>query len=98
MVKLTPALTASGAVMAMLALAACGGGGEQAATETATTAPGTTTAEAAADINEPLVATYDGGLYVLDGETLEVQADIPMDGFIRVNPVGNEEFVMVTMD
>lgn len=97
MIKRTPALTASGAVLAMLALAACGSSGEPEAADTTTGAPGSTTAPAA-DINEPLVATYDGGLYVLDGETLEVQADIPMDGFLRVNPVGDDTHVMVTVD
>jgi hypothetical protein len=42
------------------------------------------------------VATYDGGLYVLDGETLEVKQDIPLDGFLRVNPAGDESHVLVT--
>jgi hypothetical protein len=47
-------------------------------------------------VNEPLVATYDGGLYVLDGETLEVEQDIPVDGFLRVNPAGDDSHVLVT--
>lgn len=47
-------------------------------------------------VNEPLVATYDGGLYVLDGDTLEVKQDIPLDGFLRVNPAGDESHVLVT--
>jgi len=45
-----------------------------------------------------LVATYDGGLYVLDGQTLEVKQDIPLDGFLRVNPAGDERHVLVTSD
>ncbi|BBY19289.1 zinc metallochaperone AztD [Mycolicibacterium litorale] len=49
-------------------------------------------------VNEPLVATYDGGLYVLDGETLEVEQDIPLDGFLRVNPAGDDAHVLVTTD
>lgn len=51
-----------------------------------------------APIAEPLVATYDGGLYVLDGTTLDVEQDIPLDGFLRVNPAGDDAHVLVTTD
>ncbi|BCI55456.1 hypothetical protein NIIDNTM18_47340 [Mycolicibacterium litorale] len=47
-------------------------------------------------VAEPLVATYDGGLYVLDGTSLEVRQDIPLDGFLRVNPAGDDAHVLVT--
>ncbi|WKG02900.1 zinc metallochaperone AztD [Mycolicibacterium sp. HK-90] len=47
-------------------------------------------------IAEPLVVTYDGGLYVLDGATLEVKSDVPLDGFLRVNPAGDDAHVLVT--
>lgn len=74
------------------ALAACSGGTENAESST-------TQSEAqSTPINEPLVTTYDGGLYVLDGETLEVKQDIPLDGFLRVNPAGDESHVLVTTD
>lgn len=53
---------------------------------------------ASTQVREPLVATYDGGLYVLDGETLELKADIPLDGFLRVNPAGDDGHVLVTTD
>ena len=53
---------------------------------------------ASAPIRDPLVATYDGGLYVLDGETLELKADIPLEGFLRVNPAGDDGHVLVTTD
>lgn len=43
-----------------------------------------------------LVATYDGGLLVLDAETLEQVADIPMDGYNRVNPLGDDRHVAVS--
>ncbi|OLP02796.1 hypothetical protein BVU76_08635 [Mycolicibacterium porcinum] len=49
-------------------------------------------------IPDPLVVTYDGGLYVLDGNTLQVQADVPLEGFLRVNPAGDDAHVMVTTD
>ncbi|PXY22740.1 zinc metallochaperone AztD [Prauserella muralis] len=49
-----------------------------------------------ADIAEPVVLTYDGGLYVLDGATLERKADVRLPGFNRVNPAGDERHVMVS--
>ncbi|OOC54865.1 MULTISPECIES: zinc metallochaperone AztD [Nocardiopsis] len=51
-------------------------------------------AEAVAD--DPVVTTYDGGLYVLDGQTLEVVGDIPLEGFNRINPAGDERHVLVS--
>lgn len=59
---------------------------------------GTGNGERAPVIDEPLVATYDGGLYVLDGNTLDVKQDIPLDGFLRVNPAGDDAHVLVTTD
>jgi hypothetical protein len=74
-------------------LAACSSGGDSG------NEPSTTQSRAqAAPIGEPLVVTYDGGLYVLDGGTLEVEQDIPLDGFLRVNPAGDKAHVLVTTD
>ncbi|UCM86531.1 zinc metallochaperone AztD [Streptomyces marincola] len=50
----------------------------------------------AAAVTDPLVITYDGGLHVLDGETLDVAADIPLSGFNRVNPAGDDRHVLVS--
>jgi hypothetical protein len=76
---------------AALVLAACGSGAgtaeQQAAPATAPPAP---------TVAEPLVVTYDGGLQVLDGATLEVAADIPLPGFNRVNPAGDDRHVIVS--
>ncbi|MBO0680819.1 hypothetical protein JRC04_25415 [Mycolicibacterium sp. S2-37] len=77
------------------ALAACSSGNDNAESTQNTQSPTQSSAQAA-PINEPLVATYDGGLYVLDGETLEVEQDIPLDGFLRVNPAGDDSHVLVT--
>ncbi|MBB3665301.1 hypothetical protein FB384_004254 [Prauserella sediminis] len=86
----TRRLAAASAAAAMVAVSACGtdeqagqggGGGEQGG---------------GADITEPVVTTYDGGMYVLDGDTLEVQADIPLEGFNRLNPAGDDRHVMVS--
>lgn len=76
---------------AVLALTACGtdngsgsgaqGGGEGGGRNT---------------IADPIVTSYDGGLYVLDGTTLDVEADIPLEGFNRVNPAGDADHVVVS--
>jgi hypothetical protein len=81
-------LAASGTLAAALALAGCGGGSEP---EARSSSP-----SPVIKVGEPVVATYDGGLLVIDGESLEVKADIPMDGFLRVNPAGDTEHVMVS--
>ncbi|MEI7031691.1 zinc metallochaperone AztD [Streptomyces pratensis] len=85
---------AAAAVAALLtasvALTACGGDG-----------PAARKADRAADspasrVENPVVTTYDGGLYVLDGATLELAEDIPLEGFNRVNPAGDDRHVMVS--
>jgi DNA-binding beta-propeller fold protein YncE len=40
--------------------------------------------------------TYDGGLLVLDGTTLDLEADLPLAGFNRVNTAGDGRHVLVT--
>ncbi|ONK14607.1 zinc metallochaperone AztD [Streptomyces sp. MP131-18] len=47
-------------------------------------------------VPDPLVLTYDGGLLVLNGETFDVVEDIPLDGFNRVNPAGDDSHVLVS--
>ncbi|MHA6628062.1 zinc metallochaperone AztD [Pseudonocardia sichuanensis] len=71
-------------------LAACGSGAEE--QQAAAPAP----AQPALSVTEPLVTTYEGGLHVLDGSTLEVAADIPLSGFNRVNPAGDDRHVIVS--
>ncbi|MFI6578154.1 zinc metallochaperone AztD [Nocardiopsis sp. NPDC050513] len=73
-----------------LLLTACGTGQEQAATE----ADGQ--GNEAVSVNNPLVTTYDGGLYVLDGDTLEVERDIELEGFNRINPAGDDRHLFVS--
>lgn len=45
---------------------------------------------------EPIATTYDGGILVLDGKTLEVVEDIPLTGFNRLNPAGDDRHVLVS--
>ena len=40
--------------------------------------------------------TYDGGIYVLDGTSLELVSDLPIEGFNRLNPAGDGEHVLVS--
>ena len=50
------------------------------------------------DAQTPRVTvTYDGGILVLDGATLEQTADVPIDGFTRVNSAGDGRHVLVTV-
>ncbi|TDC66011.1 zinc metallochaperone AztD [Streptomyces hainanensis] len=78
------------AVAAVASLSACGGDSSDDAPDDAA-AP-----TAAANIADPLVLTYDGGIYVVDGETFEVAADIPLEGFNRVNPAGDDRHVLIS--
>ncbi len=80
-------ITLSAVTVAALALGACGTG---AADQQAAPPPPRPV------VTDPLVATYDGGLYVLDGTTLEVAGDIPLEGFNRVNPAGDDRHVLVS--
>ncbi|WP_062519171.1 hypothetical protein [Demequina silvatica] len=43
-----------------------------------------------------IVLTYDGGLTVLDANTLEVEADIALDGFTRLNGAGDGRHVALS--
>jgi len=48
---------------------------------------------------QPRVAlTYDGGLLVLDADSLELVGDIEKSGFLRVNAAGDGDNVMVTTE
>lgn len=78
------ALGALGAIAAV-ALAGC-----------ASTAPGAektdgATAEDHHEGDTRLAVTYDGGVLVLDGETLETVGQVELDGFLRVNGAGDHD-------
>ena len=72
--------------VAALALGACGTGAGQ------PDAP----AQPAPRVTDPIVTTYDGGLYILDGQTLQLATDIPLAGFNRVNAAGDDRHVLVS--
>ncbi|PWS41875.1 hypothetical protein DKT74_25170 [Streptomyces sp. ZEA17I] len=89
------ALTGTALAMAVATvLTACGGESSSTATESDGTASSTT----AVAVKEPLVATFDGGLYILDGESLKLAKTIDLPGFNRVNPAGDKDHVVVSTD
>ncbi len=94
--RLRPALIAATSVVtASLALAACASPGAQ-EPEPSDPAPteGATSEQAAAS---PRIAlTYDGGIQVLDAASLELIDDIPLEGFNRLNPAGDERHALVS--
>ncbi|WP_408992369.1 zinc metallochaperone AztD [Streptomyces sp. 1268] len=83
-------------VAASMALTACGGNGNDDAPSGKE--PKEQKSSEAAAVGNPIVASYDGGLYVLDGETLKLAKTIELPGFNRVNPAGDKEHVVVSTD
>ncbi|MEU9690708.1 MULTISPECIES: zinc metallochaperone AztD [Amycolatopsis] len=71
-----------------LALAAC-------ATEQPAAEPGKDAAPAPVVAN-PVAVTYDGGIVLLDGKSLQVAKNLPLEGFNRLNPAGNDRHLMVS--
>ncbi|AWW41704.1 zinc metallochaperone AztD [Streptomyces cadmiisoli] len=82
------------ALTASVALTACGGN-DDASSEAK---PKQSSRGETAAVRNPLVASYDGGLYVLDGETLKLAKTIELPGFNRVNPAGDEDHVVISSD
>ncbi|GAB3965366.1 zinc metallochaperone AztD [Streptomyces sparsus] len=92
-------LTATALALAVSTVLTACGGEDTASSEAEAKAKTKGTADATpAPVKDPLVATFDGGLYILDGESLEVAETIELPGFIRVNPAGDADHVMVSTD
>jgi len=77
------------ALGATVGLASCAGGTGTGAAVPSSSAPAT---DAAARV----ALSYPGGIYVLDGESLEVVADLSSEEFTRLNAAGDGRHVMVT--
>lgn len=93
--KPTRARTLTGTALALaasMALTACGGSDDA----SSDAEPKQTKSSKAVAVDNPLVATFDGGLYVLDGETLKPAKTIELPGFNRVNPAGDEDHVVIS--
>jgi len=105
-VRRSPLLALTALPLSLALLAACGSEPEPAASETSASS---TPAEeeghdhgAEEDATEVgaakarVAVSYDGGVQVLDAATFEVLADIPFEGFTRLNPLGDGRHMMVS--
>lgn len=77
-----------------LLLAGCGST-DQASPETSATAEASEQTEQRG-ATPRLAATYDGGVLVLDAGTLDVVADLPVEGYNRLAPAGDDRHVAVS--
>ncbi|AEE47174.1 zinc metallochaperone AztD [Cellulomonas fimi] len=91
------AVRAAAGALPLVLLAACAGT-ETAAPEASSTPTPDARASESATYAPRLVLTYDGGLLVLDADTLETVSTIERDGFLRVNPAGDGRHVLVSTD
>lgn len=96
--RLRPRLAAAlGLGLSVTLLAACAQ--DDAGSAAASATPDETTTPVATEVataKPRLVLTYDGGIQVLDASTLELVADLPLEGFNRVNGAGDNRHVMVS--
>ena len=91
----TPALTL-GLVLPLALLAGCSTDDGAAAESTATATTEEAPATEAATVTPRLALTYDGGIQVLDATTLELVADIELEGFNRLNGAGDGHHAAVS--
>ncbi|NKY08618.1 hypothetical protein HF998_16795, partial [Cellulomonas hominis] len=85
--------------LSLALLAACADTGSGSGDAAPAADPTTDAAPAATEVataKPRLVLTYDGGIQVLDADTLELVADLPLEGFNRVNAAGDNRHVMVS--
>ncbi|WP_432486571.1 zinc metallochaperone AztD [Kineococcus sp. SYSU DK018] len=88
----------AGSLLPLLLLTGCGAGAsEPAATAGAESAPEPSAAATEVAASTPRLAlTYDGGVQVLDASTFEVVADLPVEGFNRLNPAGDGRHLLLS--
>jgi hypothetical protein len=61
-----------------------------------TTAPTAAAPTEQSSATPRLALSYDGGVLILDAETLDEVADIPVEGFVRLNSAANGRHVLVS--
>ncbi|MFW0180302.1 hypothetical protein [Rothia sp. P5766] len=66
-----------------------------ATTETGSTSTQNTTISEASSPSSRLALTYDGGIMILDGKTFEVLTTIDKEGFLRLQPAGDNRHLVV---
>ena len=87
------------AIATGLAITACSQETPNVQPEDAPSTEASAPATAPAEVSGPearLVATYDGGMLVLNAETLDVVSEIPLEGFNRLNRLGDERTIAVS--
>jgi hypothetical protein len=94
-------LTALTAAFVTFALSACGqaSGADPSVSPTLEASPEQHIESDAAEVAAPaprLAVTYDGGIQVIDALSLELVADLPLAGFNRLNPAGDQRHVFVS--
>lgn len=87
------ALIGAASVGAIVTLASCS------SSPAADSAPTNAASESSStkDAGPRVAISYEGGILVLDGDTLETVADFDSEPFTRLNPAGDDRHVMVTM-
>lgn len=81
--------------LALATLSACGNDDSPAAEQPSST-PEAPTVKSVDDPEARLVVTYDGGVLVVRASDGEVLLDEPLDGFLRVNPAGDDRHVLIS--
>jgi hypothetical protein len=90
-------LAALGLAIPLALVAACSSGTPAAEESSAPAAEETANEPTEAAARTPrLAVTYDGGIQVLDAQTLEVLDDIELDGFNRLNGAGDGRHLLVS--
>lgn len=83
--------------MSVSLLAGCAADQEPATTPDASATPTTTPAPVERGSATPRLAlSYDGGILVVDAGTLQPIADLPVEGFVRLNSAANGRHVLVS--
>ncbi len=81
----------------VLLLAGCSDDSDSSDSSGSSDSAATTAEPEAVDAAEPrILTTYDGGILTLDANTLEVISDEKIEGFNRLNPVGDGRHAMVS--
>jgi hypothetical protein len=89
-------VAASALAATLIALTACGSDDASDEVSDGSSDESPEAAPQASSVADPIVVTYDGGLYVIDGETFEIAEDIPLEGFNRLNAAGDDRHVLVS--
>lgn len=85
------------AILSVTILAAgCGSSGEPEAEPSTTPAPATAAPTEQSSATPRLALSYEGGVLIIDAETLDQVADIPVEGFVRLNSAANGRHVLVS--